>query len=44
MGLTQGFQGGSVVKNPLAIAGDIEDMGLIPGLGRSTGEDNGPPL
>ena len=24
-----------VIKNPLASAGDIRDMGLIPGLGRS---------
>ena len=32
-----------VVKNPPAIAGDVKDMGLIPGLGRSTREDNGPP-
>ena len=29
---TEGFPGGSVVKNPLANAGD---SGLIPGLGRS---------
>ena len=28
------FPGGSVVKNPPAKAGDSEDMGLIPGLGR----------
>ena len=27
--------GGSVVKNPHAIAGDISDAGSIPGLGRS---------
>ena len=33
-----GFPGGSVVKNPPANAGD---MGLIPGLGRSLGEENG---
>ena len=26
-----------VVKNPPANAGDIRDMGLIPGLGRSPG-------
>ena len=26
-----------VVKNPLANAGDIRDVGLIPGLGRSPG-------
>ena len=30
-----------VVKNPPANA---EDMGLIPGLGRATGEENGNPL
>ena len=33
-----GFPGGSVVKNPLANAGD---EGLIPGWGRSPGEGNG---
>ena len=33
-----GFPGGSVVKNPLANAGDT---GLIPGSGRSSGEGNG---
>ena len=27
-----------VVKNPPANAGDVRDMGLIPGLGRSPGE------
>ena len=36
-----GFPGGSVVKNPLANAGDV---GSIPGLGRSPGEGNGNPL
>ena len=35
---------GSVVKNPLAKAGDTGDMGSIPGLGRSPGEGNGNPL
>ena len=35
------FPGGSVVKNPSAIA---EVAGLIPGLGRSPGEGNGNPL
>ena len=30
-----GFPGGSVVKNPPAGAGDGEDMGLLPGSGRS---------
>ena len=33
-----------VVKNPPANAGDIKDMGLIPGLGRSPGGGNGSPL
>ena len=33
-----------VVKNPLASVGDIRDMGLIPGLGRSSGGGNGNPL
>ena len=36
-----GFPGGSVVKNPPANAGDV---GLIPGSGRSLGEENGNPL
>ena len=33
-----------VVKNPPANAGDIIDMGSIPGSGRSPGEENGNPL
>ena len=37
----QGFPGGSVVKSPPANAGDA---GLIPGLGRFSGEENGNPL
>ena len=36
-----GFLGGSMVKNPHANPGD---SGLIPGLGRSSGEGNGNPL
>ena len=36
-----GFPGGLVVKNLPAKA---EDLGLIPGLGRSPGEGNGNPL
>ena len=32
------------VKNPPANAGDIRDMGSIPGLGRLPGEGNGSPL
>ena len=37
----QGLPGGSVVKNLPANAGD---MGLIPRLGKSSGEGNGYPL
>ena len=33
-----------VVKNSPANAGDIRDMGSIPGSGRSPGEGNGNPL
>ena len=33
-----------VVKNSPANAGDIGDVGLIPGWGRSPGEGNGNPL
>ena len=33
-----------VVKNLTASAGDLRDVGLIPGLGRSPGEGNGNPL
>ena len=36
-----GFPGGSVVKNPLANAGDTS---LIPGSGRKSGEGNSNPL
>ena len=39
--LTEGFPGGSVVKNPPAIAGDT---GSIPKSGRSPGERNCNPL
>ena len=38
------FPGNSVVKNPLANAGDTRDAGLIPGSGRSPGGRNGNPL
>ena len=33
-----------LVKNPLASAGDMRDMGSIPALGRSPGVGNGNPL
>ena len=36
-----GFPGVSVVRNPPANAGDIRDVGSIPGLGRSPAEGNG---
>ena len=39
-----GFQVALVVKNPLANASDIRDIGLIPGLGRSTGGGHANPL
>ena len=32
-----------VVKNPPASAGDIRNMGSVPGLGRSSGEGSGQP-
>ena len=37
----RGFPGGAVVKNPPTNA---EDLGSIPGLGRSPGGGNGNPL
>ena len=40
----RGFPGDSVVKNPPANAGDTEDTGSIPGLGRSPEGENGNPL
>ena len=33
-----------VVKNLPVNTGDVSDVGLIPGLGRSPGEGNGSPL
>ena len=38
---TRASQVALVVKNPPANAGDIKDMGLIPGSGRHTGLGNG---
>ena len=40
---TQDTQGGAVIKNSLANAGDV-DVGSIPGSGRSLGEGHGNPL
>ena len=31
------FSGGAMVKSPPASAGDVRDVGSIPGLGRSCG-------
>ena len=39
-----GFPGDSVRKNPPASAGDAEDVGFIPGSGRSPGIGNGNPF
>ena len=39
-----GFPGGAAVKNPPANTGDPRNKGLIPGLGRSPGIENGNPL
>ena len=36
--------GGLVVKNPPASAGDLRDLGWIPGLGRPPGGGQGNPL
>ena len=39
-----GFPGGSGIKNLPANAGDIGDVNMISGLGRSPGGENGNPL
>ena len=39
--MCRSFPGGLVVKNPPA---NVGDAGLIPGSGRSPGEENGNPL
>ena len=39
-----GFSGGTSGKEPNCRAGDIRNMGSIPGLGRSPGEGNSYPL
>ena len=44
LGYLEGSQGGTVVTNPLASAGDTRDTGSIPGSGRASGEGNGNPL
>ena len=42
--LIWGFPGGAVAENLAASAGDGRDVGLIPGLGRSSGGGHGNPL
>ena len=42
--LHDGFPRGTVLKNLPAKAGDLRDVGSIPGLGRSPGVGNGNPL
>ena len=44
MGYRWASQVALVVKNPPANAGNIRDMGLIPGLERSLGGGNGNPF
>ena len=39
-----GFPGGTVVKNLPLNAGDLREVGFIPGSGRSSGIGNGNPL
>ena len=39
-----GFPDGSASKEYACSAGDIRDVGLIPGFERSPGEDNSKPL
>ena len=39
-----GFPSGASGKEPATNAGDIRDMGLIPGLGRSPGGGHGSPF
>ena len=42
--IQNGFPGGTVVKSPPISAGDIRDVGSIPGSEGSPGEGNGNPL
>ena len=44
VGISWGFPGGAVVKNPPANAGDARDADSIPGSGRSPGGGNSNPL
>ena len=42
--LSEDFQSGTAVKNPLANGGEVGDSGSIPVLGRSPGRGNGNPF
>ena len=42
--MSEGFPCGTVVKNPLATAGDTRDMGSIPGSEKPPGGGNDNPL
>ena len=44
MKYTMSSQVAQVIKNPPASSGDVRDVGWIPGLGRSLGEEHGSPL
>ena len=44
MTLCMTFQVAGVVKKPPASAGDVRDVGSIPGLGKSPGGRHGNPL
>ena len=44
VGSSWGFPSGSMTENPSANSGDIRDVGLILGLGRSPGGGHGNPL
>ena len=44
MSLKYRFPGGALAKNLAAYTGDAKDVGLIPGLGRSSGTGYGNPL
>ena len=43
-GINEGFPGGTSGKEPTCQCRDLRDVGLIPGLGRSSGGGHGNPL
>ena len=43
LGVKRDFPGGTSGKEPIANAGDLKDMGSIPGSGRSPGGGHGIP-